>query len=294
MTDEIIKNSNGLIQKDIPLAMHSWLQLGGMAEYFAEPRSTEDLLTVLKICHEEKIPIRILGTGSKILIPEQGVPGLVLRLSAPVFCDINVENNAVESGAGTRFGAVITTAVYNGLAGLEGMIGIPGTVGGIVHQNTASYDGHIGEWVDQIKIAAFSGEIKTLSRDEIVFDRHNCNISNAVILSVRFILEEEITAELTKRMQKNWILRKKSEPVSFLGSARLFSDIRGTSPAEMIEIAGLKGTKIGGASISDRNANYLQVDPECTSSDVKRLINLVKSQVRDHFEIDLEVDLEIW
>lgn len=294
MTDEILNEFKGLVQNNVPLAMYSWLQMGGMAEYFAEPRSEDDLLTVLRICHEKKLPIRVLGAGSNVLIQEQGVPGLVLRLSAPVFCDINVEEQTVEAGAGTRFGAVVTTAVYNGLAGLEGLIGIPGTVGGIVHQNTVSSDGHIGEWVDRIRVATFAGEIKVLEREDLVFDHHNCNIGNAVILSVRFALEEEQANELTRRMQKNWIIRKKSDPSGFLGSARLFRDIRGTSPAEMIEMAGLKGTRIGGASISERNANYLQIEPECSSSDIKRLINLVKSQVRDHFEVELELDLEIW
>lgn len=294
MEQELLKNLDGIIRSEVPLAMHTWLQLGGPAEFFAEPRSEEELLLLLRECTKAGVPIRTLGEGSNILISDSGVPGLVIRLTDPVFCDIKTKASIIEAGAGARLGRVITSAVYGSLAGLEGMIGIPGTVGGAIINNVSTSDGNIGEWVDSVRIATCSGEIQELPRDQIVFGYHNCSIGNAVITRVRFALTEERSSELAKRLQKNWIMRRKSEPGGFEGSVRLFKDLRGQNAADLIEDADLKGMRIGGARIYERNANFVVVDPDCSSTDVKRLIQLVERQVRERCEVDLELELEIW
>ncbi len=294
MSNDILKGVEGILRREVPLAMHTWLQMGGSAEYYAEPNSLEELTALLKAAHEAHLPIRILGTGSNLLISDSGVPGLVIRLTAPVFCDIQLDVPYICAGAGVRLGRLITSSVYAGLAGLEGMIGIPGTVGGAIAQNVSTSDGHLGELVDRIRIITFNGEIQELSQDEIAFDYHSCSINNAVIIAVRFALEKESTDELSRRLQKNWIVRKKTEPGGFLGAARLFKDLRGVEPADLIESVGLKGTRIGGAFISERNANFVVVEPDCSCTDVKRLIQLVEGQVRDRCEVDLELELELW
>ena len=290
-TDNSLKN---IIRTEVPLAMHTWLQMGGPAEYFAEPRSEEELIQLLLSCRNEQIPVRALGMGSNILVSEKGVPGMIVRLTAPAFCDIQTDGQTVTAGGGAKLGRVITAAVHAGLAGIEGLIGIPGTVGGAIHENVLTSDGDLGQWVDSIRIVTFAGEIKDLTKEEIVFGYHNCSIENAVIVSVRFRLEREDPDILSKRLQKLWILRKKTQPMGWQNAGRLFRNPRGQSAAELIDAVGLKGTKIGGAIISDRDANFVVVEPECSCNDVKRLIQLIQSQVLDQMEVNLELDLELW
>lgn len=290
-TDNLFKQ---IVRQEVPLAMHTWLQLGGPAEFFAEPRSRQELVELLQQCKKDSIPVHILGMGSNILVSDKGVPGVVIRLTAPDFCDIQLDGTQVEAGGGARLGRVITSAVHAGLGGLEGLIGIPGTVGGAVYENASAGDGEIGQWVDQVGIVTFAGEYQELSRKDIVFGYHNCSIANAVVVWVKFRLEQEDARELSKRMQKIWIVRKKTQPMGWQNAGRLFKNPRGQNAAELIESVGLCGTKIGGAVVSQRNANYVVVEPECSCNDIKRLVNLIQSQVMDRMEIELELELELW
>ena len=283
-----------MIKTDVPMAMHTWLQLGGRAEYFAEPRNESELVTLLKACREEGVVVRTLGLGTNILVSDDGVPGMVIRLTAPDFCRIETDAPFLIAGAGAKLGRAITAGVYEGLAGLEGFIGIPGTVGGAVWNNISTSDGDIGQSVESVRIVTYAGETLDLGRDEIVFSSGSCSLENAVIISCRFRLEHEDAGELSKRLQKLWIVRKKTQPMGHQGSGWLFKDPRGQSASELIDDAGLKGTRIGGAVVCDRNPNFVIVEPECSSDDVRRLARLIAAQVRERFEVDLELDLELW
>ena len=124
-----------------PLAPHTWFALGGPAEFFAVPRTIDELAALVERARDEEIPIRLLGGGSNILVNDQGVPGLVVQLSAPVFSSIEVAGARVKAGAGAKLGHVVSTSVREGLAGLETLVGIPGTVGGALRGNAGGRGG---------------------------------------------------------------------------------------------------------------------------------------------------------
>ena len=283
-----------IVKTDVPLAMHTWLQLGGRAEYFAEPRTEQELLDLLKACRQSGIAVRTLGQGTNVLVADAGIPGMVIRLTAPIFCQIETAAPCLTAGGGAKLGRAITSSVYDGLGGLEGLIGIPGTVGGSVRGNISTRDGDIGQWVDSLRVATYAGEILELTRNDLVFGYRSCSLENAIILSCRFRLVPEEAEELSRRLQKLWIVRKKTQPMGHQGSGWLFKDPRGQSASDLIEEAGLKGTRIGGAIICDRNPNFVIVEPECSSDDVRRLARLIQTQVRERSEVDLELDLELW
>lgn len=276
--------------------MHTWLQLGGQVEYFAEPRTEEELAELLEAVFEAGVELRFLGTGTNVLVSDSGVPGMVVRLSAPDFCKIDADPGAatVTVGAGAKLGRVITSAVYGGLAGLEGLIGIPGTVGGAVHNNISTSDGNIGQWIDLLRVVRLNGEIAEFTRDDLEFTETNTPLENVVITACRFRLIPEEAEELSRRLQKIWILRKKNQPIGYQGAGRLFKDLPGASASELIDDVGLKGTRIGGAVICDRNSNFVLIEPECSSDDVHRLIRLIQTQVRERSGVDLETDLTLW
>ena len=283
-----------IVRQGEPLAMHTWFQLGGAAEYFAEPESAEQLIALVRRCHEENVEVRLLGQGSNILVRDEGTPGMVLHLSAPVFCGIRIEGRSLIVGGGALLGRVVTTAVHRGLAGLETLIGIPGTVGGALHGNAGTQSGSIGQWIFNATVITTGGDVCQRGADELVFGYRRSSLDDLVILEASCRLEEDNPHELAQRMQKHWIVKKASQPMGHQSAGCVFKNPRGASAGELIDDAGLKGTRIGGAVASDRHANFIVAEPECTAQDVLRLIELIRGQVRDRMGIELELELEIW
>ena len=276
--------------------MHTWLQLGGQVEYFAEPRNEEELADLLQTANQEGVETRFLGTGTNVLVSDSGVPGMVVRLSAPAFCSINPDaaSETISAGTGAKLGRVITSAVYAGLAGLEGLIGIPGTVGGAVRNNISTSDGDIAQWLESVRIVRRDGRAVDLSAADLDFSGGSDPLADGVMTACRFRLQAEDPEELTRRLQKIWILRKKNQPFGYQGAGRLFKDPSGNSASDLIDDAGLKGTRIGGAVICERNSNFVLIEPECSTDDVHRLIRLIQTQVRERSGVDLETDLTLW
>ncbi len=238
--------------------------------------------------------MRLLGQGSNILVRDEGIPGLVVKLSAPEFCKIEVSVRRIVAGGGAVLGRIVTTAVHRGLAGLETLIGIPGTLGGALHGNAGSHGGDIGQWTSGATVLTAAGEVHQRGRDDLFFGYRESSLDDLVILEGSFQLEEDDPADLARRMQKQWIVKKAAQPMGHQCAGCVFKNPRGASAGELIEKAGLKGTRIGGAVVSDRHANFIVAEPECTSSDVLRLIELIRSQVRDRLGVDLELEIEIW
>jgi UDP-N-acetylmuramate dehydrogenase len=283
-----------IVRRDEPLAMHTWFQLGGAAEYFAEPVDVDQLIALVQRCAQEEVAVRVLGAGSNILVRDEGVPGMVVRLAAPAFSQIRVEGPSVIAGGGATLGHVITTAVHQGLAGLETLIGIPGTLGGALHGNAGTHGGDVGQWTSRATVITQTGEVCQRGRDDLVFEYHQSSLDELVILEAEFHLEEDDPRELARRMQKHWIVKKAAQPMGHQCAGCVFRNPRGASAGELIDDAGLKGTRIGGAVVSDRHANFIVAEPECTSQDVLRLIDLVRSQVHERLGVELERELEIW
>jgi UDP-N-acetylmuramate dehydrogenase len=276
------------------LAMHTWFQLGGPAEYFAEPRTPDELLALVERCRDAAIPVRLLGSGSNILVRDQGVSGVVIRLSEPAFCAIRVDGQTITAGGGARLGQIVTTAVREGLAGLETLVGIPGSLGGALHGNTGTQGGDIGQWTVEATLLTTNGETISRSRDDMVFGYRESSLDELVILEAKVQLEQDNPQELARRLQKNWIVRKANQPMGHQCAGCVFKNPRGVSAGELVERAGLKGTRIGGAVVSERHANFIVAEPDCTANDVLRLIDMVRDQVQDRLGVELELELEIW
>ena len=276
--------------------MYTRLQLGVVAEYLAEPENEADLTALLKYCWKENIPVHILGAGSSLLIPEAGVSGMVIILSNPTFCHIKVDGLFLTAGAGAQFGQVITHSVSQGLGGIEAFVGMPGSFGGAVCGNTGTiHGGDLGQWVESVRVVDPEGHISILSKDEITFGYRYSSLDDVVMISATLRLEKDEPKELAKRMRKLWIIRKSQQPAGEVTSILAFQDPEtGPSASELIEQVGLKGTRIGGATISERNAGFITVDTDCISDDVLRLIRLVQEQVTLQTEIPLKPVIEIW
>ncbi len=283
-----------ILRPDEPLAPWTWLRIGGPAQYFAEPTNTDELQTLVRRCRSEELPVRLLGGGSNVLIPDEGLPGVTIALSAAVFSAIEVEGNQIRAGGGAKLGQVISTAAREGLAGLEALVAIPGTVGGGLHGNAGTLNVDLGQWTHEATVMTRTGDILVRTREEMHFSYRSSTLDELVILEALFILNRDDPREVTRRMQKEWIVRRTRQPGGDVPCARLFKDHGGMEARELIEEAGLKGTRVGGAEVSERHPNYVVAHAECTSQDVLRLIDLLRDQIRDRTGVELEPEIEIW
>ena len=283
-----------IVRQAEPLAMHTWFQLGGPAEFFAEPENQDQLVSLVRRCHEERVPIRLLGRGSNVLVPDEGVPGLIVRLTSPSFCRIEIRGRTITAGGGAKLGRIVTTAVHRGLAGLEVLVAIPGTLGGALHGNAGTHGGDVGQWTALATVVTQTGEIIHRTREDLEFGYRESSLDELIILEAALELEEDDPRELAGRLQKQWIVRKATQPMGHQCAGCVFKNPRGMKAGELIEQAGLKGTRIGGAVVSDRHANFIVAETECTSHDVLRLIDLIRSQVHERLGVELELELELW
>ena len=283
-----------IVRKAVPLAPFTWLKIGGPAEFFAEPATHDELSTLVKRCWQEQVPVHILGGGSNLLVREEGVAGLVLRLTAPLFAEIKATGNVVKAGAGARLGHVISTSVREGLGGLETLVGIPGSVGGALHGNAGGRGGDVGQWTARATVMTRAGELIHRSRHDLVFAYRQSSLDELVILDAEFQLEPDDPNELTKRMQKQWIVKKAAQPLSHQATACLFKNPRGMSAGMLIDQAGLKGHRVGAAEISERHGNFVLAHEGATSQDVLGLIEVVQGRVAERLGVDLETEIEVW
>lgn len=283
-----------IVQQHEPLAPYTHLKLGGPADFLVHPRSREELAAVVRCCFERQIPLRVLGGGCNLLVRDEGVRGAVLRLSKSAFTGVSVEGRRVKAGAGASLSALISEAARHALAGLETLVGIHGTVGGSVRVNAGDRAGEIGQFVRRVEVMDARGAVQVRERDDLQFGYHASNLDDPVLLSAEFELEQDDADAIVKRMRKAWILRKANQPLSFQAAARIFENPRGLSAAALVEQAGLARTRVGGAEVSERDANFIIVHAGATARDVLRLIDLVRSRVQERFGVELELEITVW
>jgi len=290
----VVSGFEKIVRRDEPLAGRTWLQLGGVASFYAEPKSVDELAALVRRCCDEEVPIRVLGSGSNVLVRDDGVSGMVVSLGGPAFTDIRVTDGRLMVGGGAKLAHAISETVRAGLAGLEPLVGIPGTVGGALHGNSGSRGGDIGQWACRATVMTRTGEILQRNREDLVFAYRQSSLDELVILSAEFQLEEDDPERLTKRMQKQWIIKKAGHPLSHQNVASVFKNPRGMSAGMLIDQAGLKGTRVGAVEVSQRHANFIVADEGATSQDVLRLMDIVRSRVAERLGVELETELEIW
>jgi UDP-N-acetylmuramate dehydrogenase len=283
-----------IIKANEPLAPHTVLKIGGPAEVLAQPRTPQELASLVQCCAQKQIPLRVLGGGGNLLVRDEGVRGVVVRLSAPAFTELAAQGKGVRAGAGATLAALISRAARSGLAGLETLVGIPGTVGGALRQNSSDRSVEIGQFVSTIEVLDAAGHPQIRARDELRFAYGNCNLDDPVFVAAEFDLEPDQAEAISKRMRKSWIQRKAAQPFSFQAAGRVFKNPAGLSAAALLDQAALVGTRVGGAQVSDRDANYIVAEPGTCARDVLRLIDLMRSRVQDRFHVDLELEISVW
>jgi UDP-N-acetylmuramate dehydrogenase len=289
-----LKDFAAIARAQEPLAPFTLLKIGGPAEALVRPRSIAELSAVQKRVLEAGLPFHVLGGGGNLLISDDGVKGVVVLLDAPAFTDLQSQGRRVRAGCGARLAALIAHAAQHNLAGLEALVGMPGTVGGALRLNAGERSSDIGQFVRQVEVLDSHAAQQTRDHDDLRFNSSYNHLDDAVLLTAEFELEPDQPEAIVKRLRKAWIQRKASQPFSYQAAGQLFKNPAGLSAAGLIEQADLAGTRVGGAQVSARNANYVVADPGTSAQDVLRLIDLVRSKVEERFHVELELAISIW
>lgn len=284
-----------IVTADEPLDPHLWFRLGGPAAYLARPKSLDQLLGLMRRCRDEEVPFKILSGGSNVLVRDEGVEAMVIHLESPAFSDVTVRGNLVEAGAAVPLTALISQSARAGLAGLEILTGIPGTVGGSLRGNAGDRLGAIGQFVRKAIVIDAADEVQVRDRDDLSFTDRESNLDEPVILSAEFELDHEDPESVVRRMRRIWIIKKENQPYGHQSSGCIFKNPSPElSAGTLIDQAGLKGTRHGGAEVSDRHANFIVAQPGASASDVLHLIDQIRQRVWQQFGYELELQLQIW
>ncbi|MDD5328341.1 MAG: UDP-N-acetylmuramate dehydrogenase [Phycisphaerae bacterium] len=283
-----------IVKTNYPLARDTWYGLGGPADYFIRPETVEQLKTVVQRCSENNIPIYALGFGSNLLINDDGLRAAVIKLDAENFAQTQFDGEQLTAWAGAKLNELVLTCVKKGLSGLEALTGIPGSVGGAIKMNAGGNFGDIGTATETVTLMDSQGNVFEKSKPELVFDYRSSNITAQFILNATLNLVGGEPEQIMRTVKEIWIYKKNSQPLNTRNCGCVFKNPRGVSAGVLIDRAGLKALQIGGAVVSEKHANFIIAEQGCKSRDVVRLIDAIKERVKEQFDIELELEIEIW
>lgn len=280
---------NKLIQNNISLKNLTSFKVGGDAKYFHEVSSIESLKKALKWTKEENIPYFVLGKGSNIVISDSGYNGLIIHLGKS-FEKLSISGQNVVAQSGIMLNIVIKKAVENGLAGMEKMSGIPGTIGGAIRMNAGAF----GQEIEQItkKVISLNSHGNIVERDHKTCDfsyRHSifCT-NNEIILECELEMPQDDIKRLENAKQEILIKRKSKQPLEYPNAGSMFKRPPGNFAGTLIEASGLKGYVHGGAAVSEKHANFIINKNNATAKDIYEL----SQKIIDKVKLDSGIILE--
>ncbi|MBW6464203.1 MAG: UDP-N-acetylmuramate dehydrogenase [Dethiobacteria bacterium] len=280
------------VKMNEPMSLHTSWQVGGPADYFVCPDNISEIVEIVRLSAKYNIPLYIIGNGSNLLVLDGGIRGLVINIGQS-FCYINRIEKGLIAGAGTAMTMLAKTAVEYGLTGIEFAVGIPGSLGGAVIMNAGAFGGYIGEQVKSVKVIAPDGEVKILSNDELVFGyRTSSLVGKGIVIEIE--LELAIGDKEQSRSQMEHFLseRRRRHP-SLPSCGSVFRNLPGNPAGQLIENAGGKGLRIGGAEVSTQHANFIVNTGTATAADILATIDSVKKLVKEKYNIELRPEVKI-
>ncbi len=283
-----------IVTENEPMAPHTWYRIGGPARWFVRPRSIEELQEVLGRCAEADVKTHVLGLGANLLVSDAGVDGVVIKLDQDFWRRVKIDKTTLEVGAGVDMQKLILRTVRAGLAGIESLAGIPGTIGGGIRMNAGGKYGDIGSRVTKVTVMSQDGTVFERYKDDLLFEYRSTNIAAPFILGATLELEQEDPEELMRRTKEIWMFKKNSQPLNTKSAGCMFKNPRGLSAGALIDQAGLKGFRVGGAEVSGKHANFIIAHPNCSADDVLKIVKLIQEKVAEKFEVNLETEVKMW
>lgn len=291
--NEINNETASLCLMNESLKKHTTYGIGGPADLMIFPKSKQDLIKVIEIINENKIQLTILGSGSNVLVSDNGIRGAVISLKNSLK-QIEVDNNILYAECGTMLGKIVKHAVKNNLIGLENLNGVPGTLGGALIMNAGAWGGEISENLIHVEVINSKSEIQKIQKKDLNFSYRQSSFNkDDILLSAKFSLKKADKDIIKENFIEAQSGRKNSQPLNKRSAGSLFKNPKNNSAGKLLDEAGLKGFSIGDAKISEKHANFFINDGDASSRDMLMLIKKAHKEVKDKFNVNLSLEVKL-
>ena len=284
---------DGDVYPSEPMARHTMYRIGGPARFYVQVASVGALARLVEVCERTGVPWTVVGRGSNLLVADEGFPGVVVTLGRDFrTCRYDEGSQRFCVGAGVPLSSVVQEAFRRSLAGLEFAVGTPGTVGGALRMNAGSRDEWIGARVASVTTFSPGAGLARRSGDEIAWGyRTSSFLPDEVIVECELSVEPADPFFIRGKMEASLARRKKTQPLTDPSCGSVFRNPEGESAGSLVERAGLKGVRLGGAQVSELHANFIVNTGDATARDVTDLIELVQAKVSETYGIELQPEV---
>lgn len=274
-----------------PMKNHTTFRIGGIADVLITPKNISEISAAVNILKDKNIPFYVIGNGSNLLVSDKGIRGVVVKLFKN-FSNILIEGNRVSAQAGALLSGVAAEAAKHGLSGLEFAAGIPGTIGGAVLMNAGAYGGEMKDVVVKTKYLDTDGDIKDCADHDFSYRSSIFQKNGGIILQTEMQLCEKCKEEIYEKMEKLSQLRREKQPLNYPSAGSAFKRPQGFFAAKLIDDAGLRGFKIGGAQVSEKHTGFVINTGDATCVDVCALLDAVQDMVLEKYGIQLQREVK--
>ncbi len=294
MSIPINSKFKGKIFKDECLATYTTFKIGGKVDYLVLPSTWDDVFFVLEWVKREKIPFKIMGQGSNILVSDEGVSGVVIKINRNLGKIKRISEEFLEVESGCLISELLSFLMKNNLGGLEFLAGIPGNIGGSVFGNSGAFGSSIGEFIEKIEIIDENLNIKNLEKSNLFFNYRSSNIKvGSVIKSVIIKVKKQEKDKSYNLILK--YLKERQRKIPKLPSAgSIFKNPPNYSAGYLLDKVGMKGVRVGNVMVSYEHANTIVNLGGGKAEEVKELIRIMRERVKNYFGLDLELEIKIW
>jgi len=283
----------GDVRRREPMARHTTYRIGGPAELFITCDTMTDLIEAASLCDAEGVERITVGKGSNLLVSDAGYPGAIITLGNE-FKAHRVQGAEIEAGAACILAFLVRDAYSRGLGGMEFAVGIPGTVGGAIAMNAGTGDDWIGAVVSSVTVYVPGVGLQRLRPHELAWEYRSSGLPpGAIVVETTVQLQEADRESIRKTMDASLERRKRTQPIGAPSAGSVFRNPPGDSAGRLIESAGLKGTRLGGARISEVHANFIVNEGGATAADVLGLVRKAQLTVRDTHGIQLTPEIQL-
>jgi len=284
--------SKGSFLKDEAMAKHTSYRIGGPANAYITPRDKDDLSQILQFANQHGIATYFVGSGSNLLVADEGIDGLVITLGKSLK-RLEITGATVFAESGVMLGKMVKECIGRNLSGVESMIGVPGTLGGALVMNAGAFGGEISNYLKHVTVMEMDGQEKQYQPGDISFSyRHSTFPDDEIVISAEFELIQSDKETVQEKRAVASGGRKATQPLKFRSAGSVFKNPKEGAAGYYIDQAGLKGTKVGDAEISPIHANFFVNHGKAKASDVVALIRLARETVHDKFGIMLDLEVK--
>jgi len=298
----IIENIKGKVLYNEPMRNHTSFCIGGPADIWVEPVDVDDLKRCIQISKEKNVPLFIMGAGTNLLVRDEGLRGIVVNMLSSSLRNIYLGDRKISVTSSVTLREFINFCSKAGLSGLEFLAGMPGTVGGAVMTNAGArhYEKmgkwySVGDFIEELRVMRYDGEIDVLDKKELNFGYKSLDLKDCVILEAKFRLNKTSPRDVRNESQRFLKRKKETQELSAPSAGCIFKNPPAPEKAagKLIDECNLKGTRVGGALISRKHANFIINTGNASSKDVMALIEIIKEKVKVKFGIELSLEIKI-